>query len=83
VAQICYIGLGSGGKLRAQPVAAGDLDEIMAGFTRLITHFGQEATGYPSRRAMQEVKYAGDFDHLARFGEWDETMPAEIVEVGR
>jgi len=83
VAQICYIGLGSGGTLRAQPVAPGDLDEIMAGFIRLITHFGQQSTGYTSRRAMQEVKYAGDFDHLARHGEWDETMQATVVEVGR
>ena len=83
VAEICYIGLGGGGALRPQPVAPGDLDEIMAGFTRLITHFGQESTGYTSRRAMQEVKYAGDFDHLARFGEWDETMSATVMEVGR
>jgi hypothetical protein len=55
----------------------------MAGFTRLITHFGQDSTGYVSRRAMQEVNYAGDFDHLARHGEWDETMPASVVKVGR
>ena len=83
VAEICYIGLGSGGNLRAQAVASGDLDEIMEGFTRLVTHFGEQSTGYISRRAMQEVKYAGDFDHLARFGEWDETMQATVVEVGR
>ena len=83
VAEICYIGLGGGGALRPQPVAPGDLDEVMAGFTRLITHFGLESTGYTSRRAMQEVKYAGDFDHLARFGEWDETMSATVMEVGR
>ena len=83
VAEICYIGLGGGGTLRAQPVAPGDLEGVMEGFTRLITHFARDSTGYTSRRAMQEVKYAGDFDHLARFGEWDETMQATVVEVGR
>lgn len=82
VAKICYIGLGGGGNQRPQEVTDDALAEIAEGFDALITHFQQAGTGYTARRAMEGVKYAGDYDHLARFGEWDATTPAKKVEVG-
>jgi len=39
-------------------------------------------TGFPSRRAMQGLTYAGDYDHLARHGEWTDTDPAVPIPVG-
>jgi hypothetical protein len=32
---------------------------------------------------MEEMKFEGDYDHLARFGEWDETQEAKTERVGR
>ncbi|NNJ66991.1 MAG: double-strand break repair protein AddB [Boseongicola sp.] len=47
---------------------------------RLLEHFRQETQGYMSRRAMERVRFSGDFDHLARFGEWDETQdPVKVT----
>ena len=47
---------------------------------QLLTHFAQETNGYMSRRAMERIRFSGDFDHLARFGEWDETDdPIKVV----
>lgn len=39
-------------------------------------------TGYLSRRAMEDLRYAGDYDHLARFGEWDASEPGHTERVG-
>ena len=46
---------------------------VSAELTRLLTAYSEESTGYVSRRAMEKVRYDGDYDHLARFGEWDAT----------
>ena len=53
---------------------SGELAELLA-------KYGTLETGYISRRAMEKVRYEGDYDHLARFGEWDasiETTPMVI-----
>ncbi|MEM9970237.1 MAG: double-strand break repair protein AddB [Pseudomonadota bacterium] len=45
----------------------------------LLSAYAQASRGYPSRRAMEKERFEGDFDHLARFGEWDETMPWRVI----
>ena len=82
-ALIAYVALGSGGDIRDHPVTPAEVAEIAQGFSRLLDHYLSESNGFPSRRAMEKVMFEGDFDHLARFGEWDETMAAETVKVGR
>jgi len=88
VAQVAYIGLG------AKPVFSPldlrdrdakevlDPDETLAGLRRLLAAYGRRARGYTSRRAMQKVTYGSDYDHLARFGEWEESMPTYPEDVG-
>ena len=48
---------------------------------RLLEHFAQPGQGYMSRRYMERVRFSGDFDHLARFGEWDETQDPVRVDL--
>ena len=48
----------------------------------LLSAFLDPDMGYLSRRAMETVRYAGDYDHLARFGEWDASAPGNIEAVG-
>jgi hypothetical protein len=38
--------------------------------------------GYTSRRAVFNERFPGDYDHLARFGEWEMTDRAVPVRVG-
>ena len=83
VAQIAYIGLGSGGETRPHTVTPAELAEITQGFTDLLAHYLDAANGFPARRAMEQVKFEGDYDHLARFGEWDETQEPLVVRVGQ
>lgn len=44
---------------------------VLSELKALLARFHDEAIGYIARRAMETVRYAGDYDHLARFGEWD------------
>jgi len=82
VAWISYIGLGASHKSVETPVTAELLDEFWAGMLRLIGQYGMRSTGYAARRAMFQDRIAGDYDHLARYGEWQMTDRAVKLKVG-
>ena len=52
---------------------------IAGELTELLKRFSKRQTGYISRRAMEKVRFDGDYDHLARFGEWDTSHPSVVV----
>ena len=59
-----------------------DVATARAELIKLIAGYQQPDQGYASRRAMASVRYAGDYDHLARFGEWNETKTPTLMPVG-
>ncbi|NKX45285.1 PD-(D/E)XK nuclease family protein [Roseicyclus persicicus] len=82
VARIAYIGLGSSpGPVPHDPDPE-RLAQIDADLRRRLTHMQDEAQGFPSRRSVRTTFTAGDFDQLARHGEWDETQAPVILPVG-
>lgn len=83
VDQVAHIGLGAKPKFEPVDLEPGDVQQIRAELLELITKFQSRKQGYTSRRAMAEMRFAGDFDHLARFGEWDETQAPDPQEVGK
>jgi double-strand break repair protein AddB len=79
VAGVAYIGLGSDDGTTRIDLADPEFDlaATRARFLDLIRAYADPACGYTSRRAMEREGHAGDYDHLARYGEWDEgTTPA-------
>ncbi|MEE4247822.1 MAG: hypothetical protein V2I33_20680, partial [Kangiellaceae bacterium] len=46
-------------------------EKVWTEFEALITAYLDQETGYTARRALSSVKDHGDYDQLARFGEWD------------
>ena len=83
VARITYVGLGSTPK-EVETVITPDLTaEVWAGLGRLIARYQRADTGFTSRRAVFKEAFEGDYDHLARFGEWDLSAPALRQPVGR
>lgn len=82
VASYSYIGLGSGQKVEETSRAEIDLDREWEKFLRLITRYAQRSTGYTARRAVFADRIEGDYDHLARYGEWQMTDRAAPVQVG-
>lgn len=83
VCGVTYIGLGSTPKIVAIPLGPEDIQKYRTEFISLISRFQQPDQGYLSRRAMVEVRYDGNYDHLARFGEWNEAQPPQATEVGK
>lgn len=82
VAMYSYIGLSNPPETRTTQREALDLDREWRRFLTLIERYAQRKTGYTSRRSVMEMKDKGDYDHLARFGEWELTDRAQGVDVG-
>lgn len=87
VAQVAYIGLGSTPKVETLALVQSDSDDfrtgtVVADLRRLLTAYGTRSRGYTARRAMMRMRFEGDYDHLARFGEWDDSDPAIPGDVG-
>ncbi|WP_281981116.1 double-strand break repair protein AddB [Thalassorhabdomicrobium marinisediminis] len=76
-----YIGLGS--KLANQPAPLDEepTHETERRFEELIRKWMDPAKGYTSRRANESIKFEGDYDHLARYGEWGETDDPVIEDL--
>ena len=76
------ISLGTKPAIEVIPFAPGDLDRVWAEFGALIGRYMQRDQGYASRRAIQMESFVGDYDHLARHGEWQDSDAAHPVPVG-
>ena len=72
---ITYVGLGASPKEETTFLDADLLGQVWEELHRLIGHYLSPEAGYPSRRAVAQERFAGDYDHLARYGEWDMTDP--------
>lgn len=82
VAKIAYIGLGGDGKKEEAEITPEVIEEVRAGLLRLIGSYARREQGYAARRAVFSDRQQGDFDHLARFGEWEMTDSPSPQDVG-
>ncbi|WP_411839547.1 double-strand break repair protein AddB [Paracoccus sp. ME4] len=82
VAGIRYIQLGGEGRTFARAHDPGLEAETWDGFVRLMQAYLTGEAGFTAMRAPQLSAYAGDYDHLARYGEWALTDAAEPRKVG-
>lgn len=73
VARAVFISLGSGKREEPAPIDTETPEVVWEEFHRLISVYLGEKRGFTSRRAPQKTQHQGDYDHLARFGEWDMT----------
>jgi double-strand break repair protein AddB len=76
VANAVFIGLGSTPKEVAAPLDKEPPAEILAGLHSLIATYLSAEQGFTARRLVKTDDAAGDYDQLARFGEWDGTTPS-------
>lgn len=73
VAQITYVGLGGDGKETREDITPAVLEQTRKGLDRLLLPYRTRGQGYASRRAVFTEHFGGDYDHLARYGEWEMT----------
>ena len=79
VAGLRYIGLGAkpGQVAISTDLVRDTWDELH----RLVAAYATRETGYASRARLQRRTDTGDYDHLARHGEWDDTAPPTPEDV--
>lgn len=86
VAEMGYIGVGSQGKDQMIDRTLKDGGDLVAdtwdGLLQLIETYDRRATGYRARNALQRTTFSGDYDHLARHGEWSDADPFDPKDVG-
>jgi len=73
VANAAYIGLGSNPVELSAPLEEEPPHEVLAKLHALMTSYLSDDQGFTSRRMVKTTDFAGDYDQLARFGEWDGT----------
>jgi len=73
VAHAAFIGLGAKPVEVAAPLDDEPPVEVLRGLHELIAKYLDETQGFTSRRIVKTEESAGDYDQLARFGEWDGT----------
>ncbi len=81
VARVTYLGLSPPVKEAAIEITPEVTEATLAGLETLLTHYGRQGQGYTARRAVELESRAGDYDHLARFGEWemaDDPTPEDV-----
>lgn len=71
VAAAVFIGLGASPREIPAPLGDEPPDKVWDEFRALIAAYMRPEQGFTSRRMLQKDSDTGDFDHLARFGEWD------------
>ncbi|AXI44076.1 double-strand break repair protein AddB [Sulfitobacter sp. SK011] len=73
VAHAAFIGLGAKPVEIAAPLEEEPPVEVLRGLHELISKYLDETQGFTARRLVKTEEAAGDYDQLARFGEWDGT----------
>ncbi len=82
VAKAVHLGVGRTPKEQITELTGDNkTDTIPEQLTKLLNTFLNLSHGYVPRRAMESLRFDGDYDHLARFGEWDESHPVVVEPV--
>lgn len=82
VARTTYVGLGTTPRALTDTPDAATLGQAWEQLHRLIAAYLQPDQGYAARRALFKAAEPGDYDHLARLGEWQMTDPPAPEAVG-
>ncbi len=73
VSNAVFIGVGSDIKEVPAPIQDEPGQKVLEDLRALISAYFDPGQGYTSRRMLQKDTNKGNFDHLARFGEWNQT----------
>ncbi|MEX0348306.1 MAG: double-strand break repair protein AddB [Paracoccaceae bacterium] len=73
VAQAVFIGMGGSYSEVCAPLDSEPPARVWAELRQLIEAYFQPDQGFTARRMLHRDTDRGDYDHLARFGEWDRT----------
>ncbi|MGB3246873.1 MAG: double-strand break repair protein AddB [Sulfitobacter sp.] len=81
VANAVYIGLGSNPTEVTAPLDDEPPHEVLRKLHGLLVQYLAQSQGFTARRSVQSDRFGGDYDQLARYGEWDGTALPEPEDV--
>jgi ATP-dependent helicase/nuclease subunit B len=82
VAGAAFLGIGSKPKSVAAPLDEHSPDRVWEELLRVLALWTDPARGYTARMAADPKQRDGDYDHLARFGEWsldEDPVPEDLA----
>jgi ATP-dependent helicase/nuclease subunit B len=82
VEAVTYIQMGGDGNEQEVPIDGDILARTWDQLHLLVSAYQRREIGYASRRAVFESRQDGDYDHLARFGEWEMSDTPKPEDVG-
>ncbi|MEL7256936.1 MAG: double-strand break repair protein AddB [Pseudomonadota bacterium] len=82
VARATYIALGNKPDQSNAPLEEEPPNDTWSKLGQLVSRYLQEDQGFVSRRAVQKTDEVGEYDHLARFGEWEQVHDPNPEKVG-
>jgi double-strand break repair protein AddB len=82
VARISYLGFNAESKVVTTEMTPEIVARVWDELQTLIGRYQSPGMGYVSRRAVFRERTPGDYDHLARFGEWEMTDRPRPEDVG-
>ena len=81
VSRVTHYALGRDPKASVNLMAEGEVKEAEAQFRALLADWARRERGYQARRAKEGVLWDGEYDRLARYGEWsaaDWPVPEDV-----
>ncbi|UWR22454.1 double-strand break repair protein AddB [Sulfitobacter sp. S190] len=81
VSQAAFIGLGTNPKEELAPLEDEPPSAVLENLRDLLRTYLSATQGFTARRMVERTSFAGDYDHLARFGEWDGSDPAQAEDI--
>ena len=83
VIEAAYLGVGSTLSRVDADLGAETAAKVRDEFLQLLAAYGKVEQGYTARAAVKYIKHPGDYDHLARYREWDDSDSAVHLVLGR
>jgi double-strand break repair protein AddB len=71
VSRATFIGLGNPPGEVDAPLEQESAHDVLENLTKLLEAYLDPEQGFTSRRMMEKAIFSGEYDHLARYGEWD------------
>ncbi|HHC29484.1 MAG TPA: double-strand break repair protein AddB, partial [Rhodobacterales bacterium] len=82
VVEAAYIGIGAKSAFERIEIDDEIITDAREGLVDLISAYQTRTQGYTARILAEKTRFDGDYDHLARFGEWDHATDPTKMEVG-
>lgn len=80
VTKLQYISLANGGELKDLTLFKGGaslIEDTWQGLAQLIATYQNDDYGFTARDRPKNIEYPSDYDHLSRYGEWQDTDTPE------